>query len=574
VTRECGGLCHIGIRETKFTYRDGTVSFRGMGFMVGGKEPSARSEAQPVPPFPARPVASQPAAAVRVVPIESASGERLYQQLKQLEGQIPIPEPRGTVLVGTLDAASGAFDWGDRVSIRRERERVGPGDTGREAGRGTVVEVQHVVSLNVVNVDLAFAVQNRQTDAEVTVNGSTTSIPAGERQVVVPVGRADLVDFTIRSGNVSHNDRLVIERFAVGAGAITIDALPIALVYCPLQGTARNNVVTYQQLESVGTRQELSSLQEDSEVDFDFVGGKELGERLEKLGPIATGINPVFGASLGKVAELISALGSEVDRFETSTQIAAGNGVENSTVRGELLTTPLGAGPGVGGEQFVVLRHVKAAWLAHNGVLFLAIISTPIWSAPTTATLQADLEELDARRAPSDEQGSRTLLTAPTIRALLALNPFLVARNVPVRPVSLREPRFRLADDPHTYELPPGAARQLQLKFEATVEESDSNSRTNTIATIKDMRKGFLSFLGGGPSEDKTITVRSSLTNLTRRTTGLVVSMTVTVSVQQDEPFRITAYYDDVFGTFAFLPADQPSLPESRSTGRGRRSSD
>jgi len=192
----------------------------------------------------------------RISPSDQAALDDLYRQLKELEGRIPIPESSARVLVGVLNARTGVFSW--RIREKRLTKTV--------PGQGTIVVITGQASVNAVNVSLVFGVQDRQGDFTVTADGTTISAPAGQTEVTVDIRRAPEISFTVNSGNVNFSSSLTIVRFAAGAGAFTIDALPIALVYCPLQGVSRQNLISYQRTEWTGTKIGIIRTQEDSEV--------------------------------------------------------------------------------------------------------------------------------------------------------------------------------------------------------------------------------------------------------------------------------------------------------------------
>src|SRR5439155_20692023 len=97
-----------------------------------------------------------------VISTRSPALDDLYRQLKELEGQIPIPQPTGRALVGTLDAKTGQFVW----SLPHRREVI-----VNVPGRSSEVTIVGTLQINAVNVELTFNVRNRQVpDFEVTVD--------------------------------------------------------------------------------------------------------------------------------------------------------------------------------------------------------------------------------------------------------------------------------------------------------------------------------------------------------------------------------------------------------------------
>lgn len=485
----------------------------------------------------------------RISPSDQAALDDIYRQLKELEGRIPIPESSARVLVGVFNARTGVFSW--RIPVKRLTTTV--------PGKGTIVVITGQASINAVNVSLVFGVQDREGDFTVTVDGTTISAPAGQTAVTVDIGRAPEINFIVSSGNVSFSGELTIERFAAGAGAFTIDAMPIGLVYCPLQGVSRQNLISYQRTEWAGTKIGIIRTQGDSEVLIEMDNIQEFAQGAQKVGGSVGG---TIGLAISAIGTLLSGLGSVETRFANELQTTTDHEVENKQISGELLTTPPGAGPGQGAEIFLVLQHVKAAWLADNGNLSIAILGTPELGTYPTSVLQSDLAALVARGAAPDTPGDSTHIMLQTLRALLQLNPFVSPPNIPLPPPpALRPPRFRPVDGAATRRFV-GPTNETVF-FTASVQTEDQRAVTQTQSQITDLRKGFLHFLGSGPSEDKTISWKTSLTNLTRRTTGVEITTQYLVRLQQGEKVGVTGYYDSIFGTIAFEPADRPPPPGS-----------
>ena len=302
-----------------------------------------------------------------VISTRSPALDDLYRQLKELEGQIPIPQPTGRALVGTLDAKTGQFVW----SLPHRREVI-----VNVPGRSSEVTIVGTLQINAVNVELTFNVRNRQvTDFDVSVDGATVRSPEGIYPITISVGRASNVGFTVRSGNVSFSAALEIKRFAFGAGAFTLDALPIALVYCPLQGQERQNRVMYQRLESVGTTLGFSYSREDSDTAIEADGIAQLAGYAGRLGEALGGT--IAGTVLKGFGLLLSGFGSDMTQEGILVQANFQHQVETKTLEGITLSTPAGAAPGEGDETYILLQNVQAAWVASDGDLRIAIIQTP-----------------------------------------------------------------------------------------------------------------------------------------------------------------------------------------------------
>jgi hypothetical protein len=472
----------------------------------------------------------------------------LYRQLKELEDQIPVPKPKATVRVGTLDAAAGVFRW--HIPYKRE--------TFTMPGKGSYVTFIGEVSVEAVNVDLVFEVVNSQGNFEVESEGYTVTAAPGQSTIKIPVGTADNVPFTVRSGGVSwpgsvgYQAEVAISRYASGAGVFTLEVLPLAIVYCPVQGAARQNRVTYERVEWVGTKMEVSHVTEDSEVDIHADELSRVGESAGKLGDAVMKFYAPAGIALKAFSTIISGVGSDTVREGSALETTTDHAVENKALDDELIRSPEGAGPGEGMEIYVLLQNVQAAWVSNNGEVSIAIFHTPELNEYPTAALAADLEELTAGGATSTERGPRTGLTVQALRDLLALNPFWTPANLPARPGRLPAARFRV--------LPEKGVRKFvgptdeETKLPTIVEDEDTRVVSVTATRVEDIRSGWLSFLGIGPSEDKTASFKTQLRNLERRTTGLEIQNELAVKLQAGERLAIRAYYDRVFGTMPLVP--------------------
>src|SRR6185436_911245 len=76
---------------------------------------------------------------------------------------------------------------------------------------------------------------------------------AGKPTVTINAGRLHDARWTLTSGTKIHRDELTINRpRTIGAGAFTIPALPVAVVYDPPQNPAGTNSVVYTRSTSVG----------------------------------------------------------------------------------------------------------------------------------------------------------------------------------------------------------------------------------------------------------------------------------------------------------------------------------
>src|SRR3954453_10507847 len=173
------------------------------------------------------PVATSPPARADTAPVSLAEA---YRQIKDAERSIPVPTPEATTNVGTFDAATGEFDGlaTEIVVFHGKPTRIVP-----------------QIFVNAVNSTLVFGIVHATQSVRVSVAGVGTAFArAGATSVSIDVGRLDGVRWTIRSGTKAHPDELKIDRPSViGAGAFTIRALPVAVVYDSPQDPKHSNSV-------------------------------------------------------------------------------------------------------------------------------------------------------------------------------------------------------------------------------------------------------------------------------------------------------------------------------------------
>jgi hypothetical protein len=87
------------------------------------------------------------------------------------------------------------------------------------------------------------------------------------------------------------------------------------------------------------------------------------------------------------------------------------------------------------------------------------------------------------------------------------------------------------------------------------------NATANFIMTTEEMRTGFLSFLGVGVTEDKTVTTTTSHSSSREVSVGETITTSVNFTALGLERYAIQGYYDLAFGTFAFKTVPQNPTP-------------
>src|SRR5215831_7667494 len=165
--------------------------------------------------------------------------DQAYQQIKGAEGKIPVPTPEETVDVGYFNAATGEFD-----GLTTEVEMI----------NGKPVRMVPHAWVNAVNTRFLFHVYNATKSVRVSVpGGGSATVAAGGTMLAVHAGRAHDLRWTITSGLKRYGDELIVDRpRIIGAGAFTIPALPVVVVYDPPQNSAGTNSDVYTRSTSIG----------------------------------------------------------------------------------------------------------------------------------------------------------------------------------------------------------------------------------------------------------------------------------------------------------------------------------
>jgi hypothetical protein len=213
---------------------------------------------------------------------------------------------------------------------------------------------------------------------------------------------------------------------------------------------------------------------------------------------------------------------------------------------------PNDGGPGVGDVIFY-LKNAKLVWLTEGGVLRLALLGYERLEFPSVKYLRTQ----------------ETALDSATINSLLQLDPFVrTGKYIPVgwQP-QLNEPRFYLEE---TFGMS-GSGGNVHYEFSHQVTQTDLNATEHFTMRTEDYREGFLSFLGLGVTENKTLKTIFRHGSSTSNTVGETIETSVDFYATITETYVVEVYYDRLFGTFAFkkVPGSAEPLASGRVTDRG-----
>jgi len=135
----------------------------------------------------------------------------------------------------------------------------------------------------------------------------------------------------------------------------------------------------------------------------------------------------------------------------------------------------------------------------------------------------------------------------------------------------LSEPRFVYVD---TYGLPGDVGPHDTYKFIYKIEKSDLYATTDFTVKTVDFRPGWLSFLGLGVTENKTVktTVTHGRSREVKVGDKVEVDLDIYTELQPSQSYGIAAYYDRVFGTYAFkqVPLGTEAVSGTLSDASGR----
>jgi hypothetical protein len=456
----------------------------------------------------------------------------LYAKLREVEGLLATPPPSATIAVGTLNAANGTFT-GLSTSymidpITRKPRAMTP-----------------FVSLNGLDAIAVFTVVNGN-GLTVTANGQT--VTSVTNTVSVNLGRATRVNWTLQSGQWNRSDTFTISRpEVIGAGAFTVAALPVSIVYEPPMNAARSNSA------SIGFRQEMTTVTTVSNGSGSSsapkwatgIVMKDILDRLSKHWKPAAAVKTAL--SVGKT------LMGSVDSTTTSgTTVNSDSSLGLTQVSAQTITTNARLGPGRG-DIIVFYKDARVVWGMEQGNVTLTLIDHGPLAMVTVDTL---LNELAAARA--GQPAPVTGLDVATLESLIKLDP---QASLSARPLSqavfngapvLMSPRFTK----DTSLVLSGTTFQNSISH--TVTQTDKTSTLNTTSTVKNYHPGWLSVIGIGQTKAGTFSTTVSMGSSRSDSVSSTVSASFSLSAAAGESYSVDVHYDSIFGSFL---TRHPPLP-------------
>jgi hypothetical protein len=462
-------------------------------------------------------LASSPLARASDPPI---SLDAAYQQIKGAEGKIPVPTPEATVDVGYFNAATGEFD-GDTTDF--------------EIINGKPVRMVPHEWVNAVNTRLLFHVYNATKSVRVSVAGAgSATVGAGGTTLAVHAGRSHDLRWTITSGLKRYGDELIIDRpRMIGAGAFTIPALPVAVVYDPPQNSAGTNSDVYTRSTSIGVSLGMNF---DSSSSTSTAGSPPQFADLTMFHQqlqAAQAFETLVGQSTAATAF------GDIDKYlgSATRNVATKNDNAGTSKRAYTFTDQRGCaidagiqhvGPGRS-DMIAYLRNARMVWLDNGATTYLQLLGYGQFECATIDQLR----------------GGLTQLNPTTVNSLVALDPF-----------ATNGPKAQLALDPRFVSMPgigllPGIVQTATFTQQLLVDNTSSSAYTRTVTD--DLGAGLLSLVGLAPSQSQQIVTTMSVGTTLETTDTTTASVALTARTLTDGiRTELSVFYDSVFGTVAF----------------------
>ncbi len=522
------------------------------------------------------------------------TAQQAYDAIKSLEAQGKLVVPLGTqaVRVGSFDAASGQFTFAVPTFI--DTQTIYPGLDPVTHKPLPPIQINYTIGqvvVNSVNLALVFDVVNSKSTFTVSGDGITVSVPLnpvntmgalapagrpvlgnlfGQRATlnVGPYASLPVADFNYRylrvdmqCGTAQTTILLQVVRLpAATAGAFTMPALPISLVYAPPPGPQNKNFAEYSSMSA--SSRKVSSTFTSSTMDKSADAFSTV-DYLGKVGGIVSNVQSLITAF--KQIALVSQIGAEItlglnllSGFLSATTTTTSNtltttsqhDLQTTDTLTETYGTPAGLGPGHG-DRFAFLINVRVAWLIAANELIFTVLGDDGLAACTADQLISDLQAI-VSSSGGVTVGPNTGLDAGSLQMLLDLDPF-IGNPSP----SLPAPRF-IPADPASFRGSGSDPNGDTIAISHEITSTDTTTTNNVQVTITDTKPGWLNSLFGFDTDQST-EHQTTLGYTTAEQAGTDNKQTAQVKFfagPNDPPTGARFFFDTLFGTFAFLPLD------------------
>jgi hypothetical protein len=413
----------------------------------------------------------------------------VYNQIKSIESVFKPPIDYVTIDVGTFDAATGAFS-GLATTTETDPEPLEHGPNQKPVNpkphfsgqswlsvtidsrwRQTVTRVP-APTVGLAPVLLKFSIKNHGGAGwSLQVAGKPVTVPAGQSSTTVNIWDLAIVSWSINFGGKSHADQIMIQRSAsklVGAGAFTIPALPLAIVYAPPADAATQSKASYGVAQSVGT---TSSFQFSSDTSTSHPALPQLLDGLkgmqDGLKTLSDALSFSPDADLKALGKVLGAIGSGIGTISgtdtTGTVSVDGGSITLTQTNSQtILAETKNGGPGAG-DTIHYLRDAKFAWLVAEGRLKIALLGGISSSFPASY-LKAHAADPNATNLPPD-----------VVQQLLSMDPFVTGGGMVALPADRFEDIDAQVQGPFEY----GGGQTLSGAYSQTFTTTETHSHNN-----------------------------------------------------------------------------------------------
>lgn len=351
---------------------------------------------------------------------------------------------------------------------------------------------------------------------------------------------------------------LDIDWNVAGAGIVTLPVLPVKLIYVPVIDFKQANTSSISTSNSQGYNLSFSTGSVNGSTTALPTSLTNIDQLLNDMNNTSKVMEAypdpdiqAIGKAMGMVSGILTAgLGTSTISQTISNSVTNQHTFSVVTSETEkMVAKSSNGGPGEG-DVICFYTDVKLLWCEINGKMQLAILGyNPTLKTPTMLQLSQALNTLVGK--PKGTKDPIWLLDEKTIQSLLTLDPFTGPNGAKTQ---LNPSRFTLAHklDGTSASFQNGGTDETETVMHQVM-QTDAQSEINTITKIETDKPGFLSFLGLGETDDKTVQSNFSKSSSSQLSTGqsIIDEFTLHGDGNKDH-YHCEVYFDNVFGTFAF----------------------
>ena len=426
----------------------------------------------------------------------------------------------------------------------------------------TAINIHHLTIR--ILIDKWASADPRLTSLTVALGNLTQTVSRGTAEVdfdgdalSYDVNGVATVDFTTTS-MLKFESTLDVVRPVTAAGAFVIPVLPVALVYAPPTDPNKQNSNVGSHSVSTSLTTSLSFSRQNGTtvpITANYSDVTALASDMNGLASILSLTGNPAAMGIGKALGTVSSLLGSSTATSTSTMfVGSQKGFTTSNASSLAITVNSSQGGPGDADTFLYYYDVDAVWYAKQNQLYLAILGAGGGGhaiVQNTNELRNALQSLNGQ--PPGAKDSTTHLDAPSIQALLSIDPFAIggATSTPAGP------RFvpaglgtGLGSGPFTV-----GASTTQVTASHSVVAQDQNSAGTTTTIVHSDTAGvlsMLSFAGIAVPTTETLQMQTSVSSLTSTSVGQTASQAFNLSSDGVHSYTTQIYYDTAFDVFAF----------------------